>query len=171
MQEAGGRKRDMANDFGSGIEVQRTAAGTWTVYKNGVSMGGFASRRLAHSTAAGLVSNAAATERFGNLKAATGEVQVITLTDFAGTDSFSLKLGQLETVPFVRGTNATAAAMQTALRTLTGDSTLTVTGTTDEGPFTVTWVSQTVRQPLFQQGTVSACTLASAVTVTGGVAL
>jgi hypothetical protein len=135
-------------------------------------MGSFASRRLAHSTAAGLVSNAAATERFGNVKSATGEVQVVTLTGFSGTDSFTLKLtGANETVAFVRGTNATAAAVQAALRTLTGDSTLTVTGTTDEGPFTVTWVSQTTRQPLLQQGTVSGCTLASAVTTTGGVAL
>jgi hypothetical protein len=161
----------LANDFAGGIRVQRTSATEWTVYKNGVSQGAFASRRLAHSTAAGLVSNAAATERFGNLKAAAGEVQVVTLTSYAGTDSFSLKLGQLETVPFVRGTNGTAAAIQAALRTLTGDSTLTTTGTTDEGPFTVTWVSQTVRQPLLQQGTVSGCTAAITVSSTGGVAL
>lgn len=66
-----------------------------------------------------------------------GPTQVITLTGFAGTDSFKLTYNAVETVAFVRQTNATAAAIQTALRTATGDTGLTVTGTTDEGPFTV----------------------------------
>lgn len=66
--------------------------------------------------------------------------QLITLTGFAGVDSFTITFGRLgTTAAFVRGTNATAAAIQTALRTLTGDSGLTVAGDTDEGPFTVTF--------------------------------
>src|SRR4051812_36725316 len=99
----------MANNFGNGIRVHRTGDATWTVYKNGTSMGAFASRTLADSLAVGLTSNAAVTERFGNRKTAVGEVQVVTLSAFDGTDSFALRLGENETVPFVRQTNATAA--------------------------------------------------------------
>lgn len=71
------------------------------------------------------------------------QVQVIDVMDVAGGDLFNLK-GQLNganlgtTANFVAGTNMTAAAIQTALRTLTSDSNLTVTGTTDVGPFTIT---------------------------------
>lgn len=98
--------------------------------------------------------------------------QVITLQSFAGTDSFKIRSytfpvtgtsrlgGPLvtDTVAFVRGTNATAAAIQTALRTATGDTTLTVAGTDDEGPFTVTFVGKSKhRQPLFALVTLSGC--------------
>lgn len=68
------------------------------------------------------------------------QVEVITLTGFSGTDSFKLTYNAVEgATTYTRGTNATAAALQTGLRTLTGDSGLTVTGTTDAGPFTVTF--------------------------------
>jgi hypothetical protein len=40
---------------------------------------------------------------------------------------------------FVHSTNLTAAAIQTELRTLTNDTGLTVTGTTNTGPFTITY--------------------------------
>lgn len=68
--------------------------------------------------------------------------QVITLTGFGGTDSFkvtSVAQGGLstESAAFVRGTNAAASDLQTALRTLTGDTLLVVEGTTDAGPYTV----------------------------------
>lgn len=89
---------------------------------------------------------------FGDVRG-TLRTRVITLQSFGGTDEFKVRVewvgsrtnelqagkeGVVETVAFVRGTNATAAAIQAELRTLTGDSTLTVTGTTDAGPFTVT---------------------------------
>jgi len=162
----------MANDYGGGIRIQRTGAATWVVYKNGVNVSGtLTSRRSAESTAAGLISNAAATERLGNLKTAVGEVQLVTLGAFAGTDSFALVDGENSTVPFVRGTNAAATDLQAGLRTLTGDTGLTVAGDTDEGPFTVTWVAETTRQPLLQQGVVSACTATVTCVTTGGVGL
>lgn len=70
------------------------------------------------------------------------EVQVVTLTGFSGTDEFKLTYDTTETIAFVRGTNATAAAIQTAMRTATGDSSLTVAGTTDAGPFTITFSAE-----------------------------
>lgn len=64
--------------------------------------------------------------------------QVITLSGFDGTDAFKLTWNGTEGgTTFTRGTNATEAAIQTALRTATGDTGLTVTGTVDAGPFTV----------------------------------
>ena len=99
-------------------------------------------------------------------------IQIITLQSFGGTDSFKVRVytfpntgtsrlgGPLatDTVAFVRGTNATAAAIQTALRTATGDTTLTVTGNTDAGPFTVTGVGEVNGvQPLFALVTLSGC--------------
>lgn len=82
------------------------------------------------------------------------KTRVITLLGYDGTDEFKIRVefqsaertdqltagkeGTVESVAFVRGTNGTAAAIQAELRTLTGDSALTVSGTTDEGPFTVT---------------------------------
>lgn len=83
------------------------------------------------------------------------KTRVITLGSYGGTDEFKIRVefssaertNQLdpgkettavETVAFVRGTNGTAAAIQAALRTATGDAALTVAGTTDAGPFTVT---------------------------------
>lgn len=75
-------------------------------------------------------------------------VQVVTLTDFSGTDSFTLGYvldggARGTSIAFVRGTNATAAAIQAELRTVTGDSALTVAGTTDAGPFTITHTKAT----------------------------
>lgn len=95
----------------------------------------------------------------GNL--GTGDVRgtlktrVITLNSFGGTDSFKIRVEfyaaertdqlvagkettAVTTAAFTRGTDATAAAIQAALRTATGDAALTVAGTTDAGPFTVT---------------------------------
>lgn len=85
------------------------------------------------------------TEASGRFDARGDQVQVITLTGFTGTDSFTIGVreagGNISTsIAFVRGTNATAAAIQTELRTLLGGTDLTVvTGTTNEGPFTVTF--------------------------------
>ena len=158
----------MANRYSSTVTIQRTGVATWVVYQKGVNVGSYATRVLAESAAAGLASTAAQTDRIGNRKTAVGEVQVVTLTSYAGTDSFSLQFKDLETLPFVRGTSGASSDLQTALRTATGDASQTVAGTTDEGPFTVTWVAQTTAQPLLQQGTVSGCTLAVTRTVTGG---
>jgi len=62
---------------------------------------------------------------------------IITPASWGAGDSFKLAYNGSLTVAFVAGTNGTAAAIQAALRTLIGDSGLTVTGTTDTGPFTV----------------------------------
>jgi hypothetical protein len=98
----------------------------------------------------------------------SARTQVITLNSFAGTDSFKIRtvgtpiksvggdVDATDTVAFVRGTNATAAAIQTALRTATGDASLTVSGTTDAGPFTVTFVAKK-GYPLFELVTLSGC--------------
>lgn len=154
------------------IKINRTGAATWQVQIDGVNSGAaWTTPEEAERYGFGLVSNAAVTDRGLATKAATAEIQVVTLTSYGGTDSFTLKdpLTLNETVPFVRGTNGTAAAVQAALRTLTGDASLTVAGTTDEGPFTVTWVAETTRQPVLEQGTVSGCTLAVTVSTKGGV--
>jgi hypothetical protein len=106
----------------------------------------------------------------------TNLTQVITLNSFAGTDSFKVRCYSFpktadvaagaakgavvvtDTAAFVRGTNAAASDLQTALRTATGDTTLTVSGTTDAGPFTVTFVGKSKhRQPLFALVTLSGC--------------
>lgn len=71
-------------------------------------------------------------------------VQTITLTGDSGTRAFKLTYEGLEgATSYARGTNQTAAALQAALRTQTGDASLTVTGTTDAGPFVVTFVALT----------------------------
>lgn len=91
---------------------------------------------------------------FGDVRG-TLRTRVITLHAIAATDSFKIRvefgsaerINQLvegkettavDTVAFVAGTNMTQGAIQTALRTATGDAALTVLGTTDLGPFTVT---------------------------------
>lgn len=85
------------------------------------------------------------------------ETTVVTLTSFTGTDSFKLVRGGVQTAAFVRGTNATAALIQTEIRDVWDDNTLTVSGTTDEGPFTIT--SRDLKhQPVISMGTVSGCT-------------
>lgn len=160
----------MTNKFANGVTMQRTSATEWTVYKDGVSMGAFDTRLAATSLATGLVSAAAQLDRLGGRKTAAAEVQVITLTSYTGTDSFSLYTEGQQTVPFVRGTNGTAAAIQAALRTATGDTGIVVTPTTandDEGPFTVTF-AETTSQPLLQSGVVSGCTVAVTRSTTGG---
>lgn len=69
-------------------------------------------------------------------------VQVVTIAgSVTAGDSFAYQYGNGFTAAFVAGTNMTAAAMQSALRTLTGDSGLTVSGSTDAGPFTITFVN------------------------------
>jgi hypothetical protein len=71
-------------------------------------------------------------------------VQTITLSGDTGTLTFKLTYNGVEgATVFTRGTNQTAAAIQAALRTATGDASLTVTGTTDAGPFVVTFVTIT----------------------------
>lgn len=93
------------------------------------------------------------------------ESQVVTLTGFAGTDSFKLTFGGQETVAFVRGTNATAADIEAGLEDLStiGDGNVTVTGTTDSGPFTVTFAGD------LANANTGAITVTSAVGCTGAV--
>ena len=69
--------------------------------------------------------------------------QVVTLTSWGVGDSFKLSVdgGATATAAFVQGTNGNASDLQTAMRTLTGDASLTVTGTDDAGPFTITFVA------------------------------
>lgn len=117
-----------------------------------------------------------ANQGVGDLRSSKGtKQQVITLNSFGGTDSFKVRVNSFprppvngttasgavlatDTVAFVRGTNATAAAIQAALRTATGDTGLTVSGTTDAGPFTVTFVNKSRHvQPLFQLVALSGC--------------
>lgn len=93
--------------------------------------------------------------------------QTITLNSFGGTDSFKVRVyskrvnGDItttDTAAFVRGTNAAASDLQTALRTATGDTALTVSGTTDAGPYTVTFVNKSKhRQHLLALVTLSGC--------------
>lgn len=73
------------------------------------------------------------------------DTRVITLGGFDATDSFKIRViansgarTVTDTAAFTRGTDATAAAIQAALRTATGDTGLTVAGTTNAGPFTIT---------------------------------
>jgi hypothetical protein len=74
--------------------------------------------------------------------ARTDEVQVITLTGFTGTLSVKLTFAGAESAAIVRGTNATAAGVQAALEGLAGidPGDISVTGTTDAGPFTVNFL-------------------------------
>src|SRR3990167_5994748 len=71
----------------------------------------------------------------------TNEVQTITLTGFAATDSFRLTFNSVESAIITRVTNATAAGVKAVLDALStiSPNTVTVTGTTDEGPFVVTF--------------------------------
>jgi len=160
----------MANAYKNGVTVQRTTASEWTVYQYGVAEKAHTSRRAAQVHATGLAGGLAGQqEQFGS-GTPVGEVQVVTLTSYTGTDSFQLATASGATASFVRGTNGTAAAIQAALRTLTGDASLTVSGTTDEGPFTVTWVANLYPQPLLRQGFVSGCTAAITRSTQGGIA-
>lgn len=76
-------------------------------------------------------------------------VQVIDTTTAVGYgagDSFKLTYGGQETIAFVHGTNATASAIQAGLIVLStiGPNGVTVTGTTNTGPFTVTFLDPNV---------------------------
>src|SRR5205085_4525259 len=68
-------------------------------------------------------------------------VQTITLASADAGDYFDMQYQNSAVTRYTVGTNMTAAAMQAALRTATGDASLTVAGTTDAGPFTVTFVA------------------------------
>jgi hypothetical protein len=158
----------MANNFGDNVRVQRTGTAEWKVYDNGVLVGTHTKRVTAHAQATGLSATGSHSQRYpGTAKA---EVQVITMTSFAGTDSFTVTVNEgntaATTAAFVRGTNAAAADLQTALRTATGDSGLTVSGTTDEGPYTITFAETTVQPELTVTGT--DCSGAVTVTTRGG---
>jgi hypothetical protein len=76
---------------------------------------------------------------------------VITLLGFGAGDEFKLRayaqgvdgdFAGTDTIAFTHGTDAASTDLQTALRTATGDASLTVSGTTDSGPFTVTYVAK-----------------------------
>ena len=110
-------------------------AGTWTA-------------TYAGQTTATIARNASAAAMQAAIKALSNvdpegvsEVQTVTLSDFSGTDSFKLTQNATETIAFVRGTNATAAAIQAEIRSVWGDAGALVTGTTDAGPFVVTFVT------------------------------
>lgn len=69
-------------------------------------------------------------------------VQVLTLAGTGGANTFKLTYGATEgATVFTKASNQTAAAIQAALRTATNDGSLTVAGTTDAGPFTITFVA------------------------------
>lgn len=86
-------------------------------------------------------------------------VQVITMNTFDSVDSFKLTWNGAEgATVFTRGTNATAAALQTALRAQTGDTSLTVSGTTDAGPFTVTFTVPSLASAITVTSPTGGCT-------------
>lgn len=80
---------------------------------------------------------------FGMGDIRSNAIQVISMALFSVGEEFDITATwdhgptTATTGPFTHGTDATAAAMQTALRISTGDALLVVLGTTDEGPFTV----------------------------------
>lgn len=100
------------------------------------------------------------------------EIQVITLTDEAGApdpgDEFKVVCEGNTTAAFVIGTNCAATDIQTALRTASGDSGLAVSGTTDEGPFTVTWSTSEGNQAQMTTTGVSGMTSAVVTTTQQG---
>lgn len=98
------------------------------------------------------------------------ESQVITLTGFASTDSFKLTFDGDETVAFVRGTNATAADIQAGLEDLdsVGTGNVTVTGTTDAGPFTVVFAGDLANADVSSLSVTNPSGCTGAVTSTDG---
>lgn len=83
----------------------------------------------------------------GDVRYDSARTTVITLQAPTAADSFKLgayaqgadgDFARTDTAALVIGTNCAASDLQSELRTATGDSSLTVTGTTDVGPFTVT---------------------------------
>lgn len=98
------------------------------------------------------------------------ESQVITLTGFSGTDSFKLTFGGDETIAFVRGTNATAADIQAGLEDLdsVGEGNVSVSGTTDSGPFTVEFIGDLANANTGAIAVTSAVGCTGAVSTTDG---
>ena len=99
------------------------------------------------------------------------EVQTVTLTDFSGTDSFTLTFGAATTASIVRGTNCTAAGVKAALEDISTiyPNHVSVTGTTDAGPFTVTFDDGTLAASNVAEmtGTGTGCTVTVATTTAG----
>ena len=84
------------------------------------------------------VSNSRATGRTAYTGQGAKFVQVVTLTGTVDSgDEFKLTYRGTDTIDFTAGTDMTAAAIQSALRTLMDDPLLTVTGSTDAGPFII----------------------------------
>lgn len=86
----------------------------------------------------------------GDVRYQKARTTVITLSAFGAGDEFKLRayaqgadgdFAGTDTIAFTHGTDALASDLQTALRTATGDTGLTVTGTDNSGPFTVTYVN------------------------------
>jgi hypothetical protein len=104
---------------------------------------------------------------------AKDEKQTITLTSFGGTDSFKMTFGGQESAAIVRGTNAAASDVKTALEALSTitPNTVTVTGNTDAGPYEVTFDNGTLAGIDVGPITVTSgvgCTGAVAETIKGG---
>jgi hypothetical protein len=85
------------------------------------------------------------TEASGRFDARGSRIVVVTLSSFGGTDSFTITFQEADgtyatTAAIVRGTNAAASDVQTAVRAvLTGTDLTTVAGDTDAGPYTITF--------------------------------
>ena len=103
-------------------------------------------------------------DTYGPIIGSEAAVQTITLVGTPATFKLNYVspagLTTLGTTTFTHGVNLTAAAIQTSLRTQTGNASLTVTGTTDTGPFLVTFVGSGVYEnvliPVVTLGTVVA---------------
>lgn len=87
----------------------------------------------------------------GDVRGDSLATTVITLHSAGAGDSFKLgayakgvdgDFARTDTAALVVGTNCAASDLQSELRTATGDTGLTVSGTTDAGPFTVTYVNK-----------------------------
>lgn len=89
-----------------------------------------------------------------NDRTAQSEVQTVTLTSADAGDTFKLTQSGVETIAFVIGTNATAAAIQTDVRSKWSDTLVAVTGTTDTGPFTFTFSDTTDQAPITVTSTI-----------------
>lgn len=117
-----------------------------------------------------------ATSEFRDVRA--NRIQTLTLASYGGVDSFTIRvetsdLGRVVTSSFVRATSASAANIQAALRTATGDSDLTVTGdgggtTSDAGPFVITHTKSAFRRS-FPRYTVAGTGCTGTVAVTADV--
>ncbi len=72
----------------------------------------------------------------------TGQVQTITLSGAAASGNFYLVYNGLTSTEFAY--TASASSIQSELRTLTGDTGLTVTGTPESGPIVITFAIQNI---------------------------